>query len=115
MNRSRNRRFPLIVLTALAVTAAGLAFGEVDDCPDAWISTKVGTKLLMKRMINVVVDTEKCVVTLTGCVKSDEKRQKAQTAAENTKHVTGVNNEILLCEEEDDPGRSRTARNDGPR
>lgn len=115
MNRSRKRRFPFIVLTALAVTAGGLAFGEVDDCPDAWISTKVGTKLLMKRMINVVVDTEKCVVTLTGCVKTDEKREKAQTAAENTKHVISVNNEILLCAEEDDHERSQTARKDGPR
>ena len=58
----------------------------------------------MKGIVHVRVTTEKCVVTLTGCVKTDEKRTKAIEAAEDTKYVKSVDADIKLCPDKDDRG-----------
>ena len=98
----------LIPVLLLAVAALGTpVFSEeddVDECPDAWITTKVVTKLTFKGMTKIDVSTEECVVTLRGCVKTEEKRKEAVEAAQSTKYVKSVDNKIVLCPDDGDDG-----------
>ncbi len=88
---------PLLLVSVAYVGSPAFSEEEDDECPDGWITTKVGTKLTFKGMIKIDVSTEECVVTLRGCTKTEEKREAAVMAAKNTKYVKAVNNKITLC------------------
>ena len=71
--------------------------------PDAWISTKISTQLVATMGLpgtRINPDTELCVVTLRGCVKTGEQRQKAIATAGRVKKVTMVIDELKACEED---------------
>jgi len=104
VRNGKNRWLALfLVLSIIGLVVPALADEDPDDeCPDAWITTKVGTKLTFKGMAKLDVSTEECVVTIRGCVKTDEKRKEAIKAAEDTKYVKQVVNKIELCPEDDD-------------
>jgi hypothetical protein len=106
MNNTKNRWLALLLLLSMvAMVLPALAEEEPDpddECPDAWITTKIGTKLTFKGMAKLDVSTEECVVTIRGCVKTEDKRNEAIEAAENTKYVKQVVNKIELCPEDDD-------------
>ena len=75
----------------------------VDSCPDAWISMKISTRLMAKMGAagaRINPDTEVCVVTLRGCVKTGEQRQKAIATAGRIKKVTMVIDEMKSCEQD---------------
>ena len=82
------------------VVAAGSAKGRITD---AWITTKVKSKLAGDPQINpfnIDVDTKNRVVTLKGAVKSDLARTEAEKHATDTKAVRSVVNEITVEAEE---------------
>jgi osmotically-inducible protein OsmY len=88
------------LLVALLGFTPGLA---IDSCPDAWISMKISTRLVAKMGaagVRINPDTEVCVVTLRGCVKTGEQRQKAIATAGRVKKVTMVIDELKACEED---------------
>jgi len=90
----------LILCGGLAVCARALA----DDCPDAWITTKVTTRLLAQKGLNIFkinVDTRVCVVTLRGCVKTAAQKAEAGKIARKVKRVREVKNNLTLCESSD--------------
>ncbi|MEE9229141.1 MAG: BON domain-containing protein [Acidobacteriota bacterium] len=71
-----------------------------DDCPDAWITAKVKAKLLADDAVGafkVGVDTEECVVTLSGCMDSRQRIKKAAKLASSVKKVKLVKNHLKLC------------------
>jgi osmotically-inducible protein OsmY len=75
----------------------------VDDCPDAWISMKISTHLVAKMGVagtRINPDTEVCVVTMRGCVKTGEQRQEALATARKIKKVKGVIDKLKVCEED---------------
>ena len=99
--RQASRWIPMVLVLAGTLTGPG-PFGQADDCPDGWITTKIGTKLTNKGIVHLRVTTEQCVVTITGCVKTDEQRTKAIEVAENTKYVNSVESDIKICPDDDD-------------
>jgi len=68
-----------------------------DKLSDAWITTKIQSKLVGDRDIkarNIDVSTHDGVVTLTGQVLNEPLRQLAETLAKNTDGVTQVVNQL---------------------
>jgi osmotically-inducible protein OsmY len=66
-----------------------------ENIDDAWISTKVKSKLAADpdvNKFNIDVDVLQGVVTLSGTVETDYARQHAEDIAGRTKGVTGVKN-----------------------
>lgn len=87
-------------LLLLLGSGVGLA---VDDCPDAWISMKISSRLVAKMGVagtRINPDTEVCVVTLRGCVKTGEQRQEALATAREIKKVKKVIDKLKVCEED---------------
>ena len=75
-----------------------------DDCPDAWITTKVTSRLVATEGIGIFkinVDTRVCVVTLRGCVDTQEHKAEAGRIARNVKKVREVKNKLTFCEDSD--------------
>lgn len=74
--------------------------GEVIN--DAWITTKVKTKLLADENVagnKITVETKDNVVHLTGVVESDEERAVAIRIAERTEGVRDVDADDLVVRE----------------
>lgn len=80
---------------------------RADDCPDAWITAKVKTRLMGKSgfgAFKIEVDTDECVVALSGCVDTEARRAEAESVARQVKRVHGVSNRLTLC-----PAKSSSA------
>lgn len=74
---------------------------EEDDEPinDAWIKTKVASKITgdpQLNPLNIDVDVDDGVVTLSGVVKNRAHRAEAEKLARNTQGVTRVQNELQI-------------------
>ena len=88
------------VIAILALTVAcstTRAPGEQLD--DAVIITKIKAKLAADMDVaatNIDVDSKDGVVTLSGTVRSDEARRKAEMIARNTNHVVTVISRIRV-------------------
>jgi hyperosmotically inducible periplasmic protein len=77
---------------------------EERDRPDAWVTTKVKSKLATDmdvRARDVNVDTEDSVVTLSGVVRSRQEAEEAERLARETEGVQEVRNELQVAAEED--------------
>jgi hypothetical protein len=94
----------LVVLTLLAGSAlvadaaSGRSMGEKID--DAWITTKVKTKLStehVKSLVNVDVDTKDGVVHLQGTVPTMEDKAQAERLARDTDGVISVMNDLKVA------------------
>jgi hyperosmotically inducible periplasmic protein len=73
------------------------------DRPDAWLTTKVKSKLATDmdvRARNVEVDTENAVVTLSGEVRSPQEAEEAERLARETEGVREVRNELRITADE---------------
>lgn len=80
----------------LEVVAAGKARGRISD---AWITTKVKSKLAADPQVNpfnVDVDTKNRVVTLSGEVKTEVAKSEAENHALDTRAVRSVVNELVV-------------------
>lgn len=92
------------VLVGMALLSLGTSLSlAADDCPDAWISTKISTRIAAEIGIGaarVNPDTEICVVTLRGCVKSEDHRAKVLSIAGKVDKVKKVIDEMTACEED---------------
>ncbi len=106
---SRSREFSplqagLMVALILLGWAAAPESAMADDCPDAWITTKVTSRLIAKEGIGIFkinVDTRVCVVTLRGCVDTQEHKAEAGRIARKVKKVREVKNKLTFCEDSD--------------
>jgi hyperosmotically inducible protein len=70
-----------------------------ESVEDAAITTKIKTDFAVDKQVsalNIHVDTDKGVVTLSGNAKTKEEADKAVSIAKNTKGVTSVKNDIKL-------------------
>lgn len=66
---------------------------------DAWITTKVKSKLTADPQLNpfnIDVDTQDGEVTLSGVVRTQTAKQEAEKLARDTKGVKRVNNELQV-------------------
>jgi len=97
--------------SAVVWTLAGMAILSLgtglclaaDDCPDAWISTKISTRIAAEIGVGAArinPDTEICVVTMRGCVKSEDHRVKALAIAAKVDKVKKVIDKMTVCEED---------------
>lgn len=89
----------------LEVVAAGKAKGRISD---AWITTKVKSKLAADPQVNpfnIDVDTKNRVVTLSGEVKTDLARSEAEKHAADTRAVRSVVNELTVDPEAEGEAR----------
>ncbi len=70
-----------------------------DAMNDAWIVAKVKTRLARGQInpLNIDVDSDHGVITLSGQVASDWQRHKAGELASWTKGVTSVDNRLLIA------------------
>lgn len=78
--------------------------GKVDDCADAMITAEVKSMLMATTWIDayrINVETEKCVVTLEGCVKEPAHKAKAEEMARKAAGVRSVSNQIGACPAKD--------------
>ena len=99
---------PLSLLFA-TLTAIGIFLGTAgpagaDECKDAWITTKVKTRLMGDDIIGVFkinVDTDECHVTLNGCVDARDQIARAADLARSVKKVRGVTNNLTICQRKD--------------
>ena len=108
----------LVVLTLLAGSAlvadaaGGRSMGEKID--DAWITTKVKTKLStehVKSLVNVDVDTKDGVVHLQGMVPTMEDKAQAERLARDTDGVISVMNDLKVASSTDSsPAASPSTR-----
>lgn len=101
-------RMTLKVLLTTLVSAALLmlvacseqpAQETTEERPDAWVTTKVTTKLTADPEINpfkIDVDTKEGVVSLTGKVNSEADREEAERLARNTEGVRDVINNLEI-------------------
>jgi hyperosmotically inducible periplasmic protein len=70
-----------------------------ESVEDATITTKIKTDFAVDKQVsalNIHVDTDKGVVTLSGNAKTKEEADKAVSIAKNTKGVTSVKNDIKV-------------------
>lgn len=108
MGRSRSAAVVRAAAWLAVVLLTHTAIPAADDCPDAWITSKVKTKMLGNTFVGTFkmnVDTEGCVVTLKGCVDTDAQRAEATKVAKRIKKVKSVNNTLSLCpKQRDDEG-----------
>ena len=108
----------LVVLTLLAGpafvadAAGGRSLGEKID--DAWITTKVKTKLStehVKSLVNVDVDTKDGVVHLQGMVPTMEDKAQAERLALDTDGVISVMSDLKVASSTDSsPAASPSTR-----
>jgi len=106
-------RAVLLLATCLVIAPAALA---ADDCPDAWITSKVKTKMLGNTMVGTFkmnVDTELCVVTLKGCVDTAAQRTEASKVAKSIKKVKSVKNLLSICPADSDGEKASGSGDDG--
>ena len=90
-------------LAALAAVACSSHQTLGEQVDDAWITTRVETKLAADPEVNpfrIDVDTDAGVVTLRGEVKKDVARNEAGKHAANTKGVREVRNLIEVSPDE---------------
>lgn len=81
------------LVLALALGACSTTQPAGTQVDDAWITTKVESKLAADPQVsalNVNVNTNEGVVTLTGRVKSEENRREAVKLARDTEGVKEV-------------------------
>ena len=100
MKRTRMNRWLLASCLLPALLAVPVL--AVDDCPDAWISTKISMRLSTRIGVyaaRINPNTELCVVTLRGCVKKEKHRQRALVVAGKTKYVKQVIDEMKTCDD----------------
>lgn len=74
-----------------------------DGNPDLWITTKVKSQLVTDddvRTMNVDVDTDDRVVTLSGIVRSETAKQDAERIARNVEGVEDVVNQLKVEEQQ---------------
>lgn len=104
--RSVFNRLVRIMLPLMLVAIAGTPVHRLlaDDCPDAWITAKVKTRILADGInaLKINIDTEECVVSLHGCVKTAADRQNANKIARSIKKVRAVKSELKICPKKDD-------------
>lgn len=89
----------LVFLTATTACSSNQSVGEKID--DAWITSKIETKLAADPEVNpfnVDVDTNDGVVRLSGVVEKKRARKEAADLARNTKGVKRVINDIKVGE-----------------
>ncbi len=101
----------ILALAALLLAAWSAAPALADDCPDAWITAKVKSRLFGDRGLGVFkinVDTEQCVVTLVGCVGTDEQAARAVEIAGKVKKVRDVRSRLGRC-----PAGSKDGKEEG--
>jgi hyperosmotically inducible protein len=82
-------------LLALAIGSAGCRTTQSPgtQIDDSWITTKVNSKLAASpevSMMNVAVQTDEGIVTLTGRVDDDASRRRAVQLARETEGVKSV-------------------------
>ena len=90
----------MLPLTLAVLTGFPGAWLLADNCPDAWITAKVKTRLLADdgiKALEINVDTEECVVSLNGCVETRAHRKKAGDIARAVKKVRAVQNHLKIC------------------
>jgi osmotically-inducible protein OsmY len=78
-------------------TPAGRTAGEMVD--DAGITSRIKTRLLAEDVLQglaIDVDTFEGVVTLTGAVKTEEQKQRAEEITKNFSGVKKVNNLLVV-------------------
>jgi len=92
----------LLILVAIAGTPVHQLLA--DDCPDAWITAKVKTRIMADGInaLKIDVDTEECVVSLHGCVRTVADRENANTIARSIKKVRAVNSNLKICPKAED-------------
>ncbi len=76
--------------------------GIKDFASDALITTEVKAKLMATENIpsmDISVKTEQGVVNLTGSVKSDEQKTKAESVVKVIKGVKSVQNDLSVASE----------------
>ena len=102
------RKFHTTKMACLGWSLVMLLMGSdpglaIDDCPDAWISAKISARLVVKMGAaggRINPDTEVCVVTLRGCVKTKEQRKTAIATARKVEKVKVVIDKLKTCEED---------------
>lgn len=70
-----------------------------DENPDAWLTAKIESKLAadpQTSAMNVDVDTDDRIVTLSGIVPSRREVEEIERIARNTEGVEGVRNELQI-------------------
>ncbi|MCC7123863.1 MAG: BON domain-containing protein [Acidobacteria bacterium] len=88
-----------VLLTPVAISAAGCGKSVGNVIDDATITGRVKTALLNDPDVaglKIDVDTFKGVVTLSGAVKSREEADKAQAIARRTPGVTDVKSTLQI-------------------
>ena len=100
----RPRKSPASVgaalLAAWLVALPTAALADTDDCPDAVITADVKSRLALKHPIGALkinIDTEKCVVTLKGCMDTPGQINAAVKSAKKVKKVKSVHNQLTVC------------------
>jgi hyperosmotically inducible periplasmic protein len=89
-----------VLLSSTAVLAATEVEPDEEECADAWITTKLKTKLMGKigtGAFYIDIDTKDCVVTLSGCVKTEEAEAKAIEVAQQMEKVQEVKAQLAFC------------------
>lgn len=92
------------LVATLVITFGSSPPGLADECPDAWITTKIKIRLMGKAGLGafkINVDTEQCMVTLLGCVDSEEQEARAIELSRKIKKVKGVQNQLTRCPPEE--------------
>lgn len=103
MRRCDARRVGWPVWCIALLSLSSIPSFPVDDCPDAWISTKISAHLVAAMgvaAVHINPDTEICVVTLRGCVKTGEQRREALAIARKIKKVKKVIDKLGTCDED---------------
>jgi hyperosmotically inducible protein len=93
LTRSAALALALGLILGSGATACSTTQSSETQIDDAWITTKVKSKLAADPQVsavNVSVETNEGVVTLTGRVKSDVARREAVKLAKDTEGVRSV-------------------------
>lgn len=99
-----------VALVLGALVAAAVPAAAADECPDAWITMKITTRFMGKTgwsLFKIDVDTDDCVVTLSGCVNSPDHRAHAVEQAGKVKKVRQVNDQLTICPSDGEDEGSR--------
>ena len=89
----------VLVAGALLIPVEGFTADAKEVVDDSVITTKIKTDFATDKQVsamNIKVDTEKGVVTLSGNAKSKDEAEKAASIAKNTKGVVSVKNNIQV-------------------
>lgn len=105
------RNFAVALVTMLAITCFGCTTRSAND---AELTAKVKSKLAADSetsALNINVDTNNGVVTLSGTASSEAEKSKAERLAKNTEGVARVVNNVTV--KESTTGTNTGARQDG--